>query len=372
MTTFDRYLFMRFAYVFAVFFAASMGLYAVIDAFTNLDDFQQATRDDGSLGLLVFLAQHYLYQSSFIFDLLGPTMTVISALAVLGLTLRNGELHPVLAAGIPTYRVARPLVLGVVLVSGMLVANRELIIPRIAIHLQGSHGDTADEAQRVEPMYDARGVFISGKELYLETRLISNAEFRLPAPALVDDFVTLQAAEARYIQESKQHPGGWALKGLSQPLSEIPLTEAGRRLLQPLSDEDAAFFVTDVTFDQLYNRSSSFKLLSTAELIRRIRRPTSRAVSSLGQQVHLHVRLTQPLLTMCGLYMVIPLIVRRERMNLVTNIASCMAWLGVVFGFSLAMQLAGDSGLVAPDLAAWSPIIMGSTLGAWLSGVVRT
>ncbi len=50
-TTFDRYLYSRYTYVFVVFFAASMGLFAVVDGFMNLDDFQQ--NNEGTLSMLV-------------------------------------------------------------------------------------------------------------------------------------------------------------------------------------------------------------------------------------------------------------------------------------------------------------------------------
>ena len=61
-TTFDRYLYSRYAYVFVVFFAASMGLFAVVDGFMNLDDFQQ--NNEGTLSMLMRMGTHYLYQSS--------------------------------------------------------------------------------------------------------------------------------------------------------------------------------------------------------------------------------------------------------------------------------------------------------------------
>ncbi|MCA9029063.1 MAG: hypothetical protein KDA86_28035, partial [Planctomycetaceae bacterium] len=102
--TFDRYLLNRFLFMFAGFFAASMGLYAVVDGFTNLDAFQSATHGESTSAMLTFMGRNYLYRTSWVFDLIGPTLITTSAVAVLALLIRHGELNPLLAAGVPTYR----------------------------------------------------------------------------------------------------------------------------------------------------------------------------------------------------------------------------------------------------------------------------
>ncbi len=84
-TTFDRHLFHRFLYAFAVLFIASVGLYAVVDGFMNLDDFQKAAGEHGSMALLGIMGRHYVIQSSMLLDLLGPTVAVLAVMATLGL-----------------------------------------------------------------------------------------------------------------------------------------------------------------------------------------------------------------------------------------------------------------------------------------------
>jgi lipopolysaccharide export system permease protein len=115
--------------------------------------------------------------------------------------------------------------------------------------------------------------------------------------------------------------------------------------------------------------------MGTPELIRRIQQPSITLQSRRKLLVKLHERLTRPLLTVVGLYLVIPLIIRKERMSVmqqVTNIATCMGVLGVVFGVTLGMQLLGSSGFLQPDQAVWGPLIASGGLATWLSGVVRT
>ena len=119
------------------------------------------------------------------------------------------------------------------------------------------------------------------------------------------------------------------------------------------------FVSSELTFDELYNRSTSFKYLATRELLQRIRRPGAGLLTRKAQITHLHSRLTRPLLTLVGLFLVIPLIAQRERMNLVTNLAICMGVLGVVYGLSIGLLMVGNTGLIRPALAAWAPLIFG-------------
>ena len=76
MTTFDRYLLRRFLHTFVILFVTLFGLYVVIDGFTNVDGFQEGT--DDALVVLRRMGAYYVYQSSMLFDLMGPTVAVMN------------------------------------------------------------------------------------------------------------------------------------------------------------------------------------------------------------------------------------------------------------------------------------------------------
>lgn len=382
MTTFDRHLLVRYLHAFVVFYVAALGLYVVVDGFTNLDGFQsavdaEARRPGGSdggksLALLAHMAKHYLYQSSLLLELVGPTVGTISAVAVFALLCKFGELHPLLAAGVPTYRLVLPLLVGIVLVNVALIANQELILPRISSHLQGSHGATTDDARPVEPCLSAKGIFVSGTELYLSDHRLRHAEFRLSPGPLATDYVSLEAEEAFFLPAKGDWPSGWLLRDAVPRFGQIPLTDEGRKLVVPQKDSNDLFVVTEVTFGELYNRSTSFKFLSTADLFDRVRRPASGTTASRAQLLHLHSRFTRPLLLLVGVFLAVPMIVRKEHTNLVVNIALCTLLLGVVFGISQGLQFVSHAGLMTPELSAWLPLIGSAGLSAWMTPMVRT
>lgn len=371
LTTFDRYLLNRYLYAVFGMFVAAWGLYVVVDGFTNID-IRGATEKSGPFKFLIQLASYYLYQSTMLFDLTGPTIAVLSVMITLALMLRQGEVHPVLAAGIPTYRLMWPFLIGVMLVNGLLIANQELLIPQIADRLQGPRGETSKVARSVEPQYDPRWIFISGRELIPSERKIGNAEFRLPETLSASKH-TLRAETAINYRASGNRPAGWLLKNVQPHPDDLSLTDEGRRILIPRPNGNDLFLICDLTAEQLFKQNTAHKYLSTVELIRRIQRPANTAsVSIRGQIMQVHARFTRPVLMLLGMFLAFPLTVRREKDSLIANISLCMGTLGLVFGMWQGGQFLGQSAVMPAELAAWAPLILGGSLSAWLTGILRT
>ncbi len=371
--TFDRYLLHRFLFMFAGFFAASMGLFAVVDGFTNLDAFQSATQGQSTLAMLSLMGKNYLIRSSWVFDLIGPTMITMAAVGVIALLIRHGELNPLLAAGVPTYRLALPLLFGTLLVHGLLWANKEFVLPRIAGHLTGNHGEDANNARQVETQSDRlSGMFISGRDLIPATRTLRGAEFRLGGSTLVREWVTLTAEEAVFHQKQGDAPAGWQLIRVQPPFEQLKLTDQGVQTIIPQPNGTDVFVVSDVSWDQLHSQGTSYKFLSTSDLLARVRRPTGGNSMMRAQVLQVHERFTRPLLNFVGILLSIPLLIRRESRSLVTNIALCMALLAMIVGLAETCNYLGKSALMTPEAATWIPLIVGGAAAAWFSPRVQT
>jgi lipopolysaccharide export system permease protein len=370
--TFDRYILSKYIHVYVILFVTLFGLFVVFDGFTNVDGFQQDTSGPGEV--LGKMATYYLYQSSLFFDLAGSILAAISIVIVFALLQRNGEIHPILAAGVPTFRLFLPVLFGIMFVNAGLIVNQESIIPRIAPMLQASRDGMDKGTDKVDPMYDNSSlIFISGEKLSLGERKLLGAKFVLPMGEIAQDLTTVEAKEASYVEKKGETPGGWLLVEPRPTFKEIQLVESGQHYVRQLADHpNDVFIVTDVDFDQLYNRSQSYKLASTPELIRRMKNPAFGIVSMRGQAMHFHYRMTRPLINLMMVLVAVPLVMRKEGRGLVTNMAVCTAVMAVVLGIIHLSTYMGQANLVAPHLAAWIPLIFSGTLGAWLTGVTQT
>jgi lipopolysaccharide export system permease protein len=369
-TTFDRYLIARYLQIFVILFVSVFGLFVVIDGFSNVDEFQE--HSSNAWDLLVRMGSYYGYQSTLFLDLCGPILTVIDGMIVFALLLRNSELHPVLAAGVPTWRLLVPVIISTAAVNGVMTVNQELIIPRIANVLQTPRDSLMKGATEIEPLTDpSSGIHIDGQELSLNPQLIKNAQFVLP-PDVSQEMTTLKATEAVYYVAAASRPAGWLLKNVEPPYSQLALTEEGRTLVRhPMEKPKDLFVVSELSFDLLYNRLQSSKLISTAELIRRLKSPAfGEATARLAQ--HLHARLVRPLANILAMLLAIPLILRKESRGLITNMAISAAVLMAMLGFSEAVAYCGKTGSLSPEVAAWLPIFVSGTLFAWLTGIMQT
>jgi len=371
MTTFDRYLLWRFLHVFGILFMTTYGLYVVIDGFTNIDDFQEGK--DQAFDVLMRMVEYYGYHSSIFFDMSASILSVVSAMAVFALLLRHSEIHPLLAAGIPAYRLAIPTVVGTLLVSGMLAVNQEWIVPRISHQLQSSRGASDTKVQKVEQVndYDS-GIVIGGKQLQPKPRRVIEPRFVLPFPNITEKLTMLEGSEAVFWNATEKRPSGWLVKRASPSYEKLKLTDDGRKRVVATNRPGDIFIVTDVSFDQLSSRSQSYKYVSTAALLRRIRNPAFSIITVRAQTMNFHFRLLRPLLDVTAVLIAIPLIVRKESRSIVGNMAICTGVLGVVYGLTQATFYLGSINIVSMDLASWMPVIFCGSLSAWLSGIIQT
>ena len=309
---------------------------------------------------------YYLYQSSTFFELAGPILAVVTVIVVLALLHKNSEIQPLLAAGVPTFRLSLPLLVGTGIVNLALILNQEFVIPAIAPHLQSSRSPVSRRGERVEPLYDYDGeqsrlMYIDGDGIQVHRRTITNASFTLFPPRLVQQLTTFECHEARYA--SRQQTGsksGWLLTGVRTNGDLSDLTSQGREIVIPQRNADELFIVSDVSFDQLYDRARNFRFASASELMRRIRHPAAGLAPARSQSLHLHFRFTRPLLNVAMVFACVPLVIRRESLSLIGNMAICSVVLGL-------MYLVGQA-----YLAAWLPVIVCGSVSAWLAGYVQT
>lgn len=371
LTIFDRYILKRYFHVFVISYCALFGLFIIIDAFTNVDEF--LSRNSGVLVLLGHMLRFYGCRGCQFLLMIGGTVTVISAVVVISLVQKHGELNPILAAGIPTYRLLVPILWGTLVVETAMILDQELIIPNIAAQLQINAGNVQGVINAVEPATDfATKIMVTGRKMYLPLRKLEDAEFVLPVPTMVDQLQTIKAKEAIYYPARKQRPGGWLLHAATPRLADLHLTAEGQKILLAAAQPDEMFVCTDVSFDRLYHGDRNFDLLSTPELMRRVRNPSFAAVSLQRQSMYLHTRFTTPLIDLLVVLLTIPFVARKESRGLILNMALCAAAMTGVFAVREACRYLGGISYITPDQAAWAPLIITGTAAAWFSGWVRT
>lgn len=358
---YDRYLIQIFCRAFLVCFISLVGLYIVIDAFLNLDEFSE--RPGGLVGMLAAMGAYYSYRVSLFFDDLAGVITMISAMFTFSWIQRTNELMPLLAAGVPTRRIIAPVLIAAMAICGLTIVNQEMVIPRIAKQLQMRPDDNAVRTVKAHYAHDPRGILFNGDECNRQEQKVSPAFITLQPS--VGSLLELRANEAQYVAPGEGEPSaGWILRGVSP--AKFQCSEA---VLQPL-DAGNYFLHTSVTFDQVLRKRTWFQFSSTSELIDELRHASSGPQAEMA--VLLHTRLTRPLAMLTLLFLGLPFVLSGTDRRMVSLVGVSFVVSLAFKMFSLLCQRMGNVELLDSSLAAWLPVLVFGTLAFGLYDLVKT
>ena len=378
----DRQRYWAFAKAYLICFVSLVGLIVVIDAFANIDEFVQVS---SGADLARRLGRYYFVRLSLFFDRISGVIAMMAAVFTATWMQRNNELLAMLAAGIGTKRIIRPIIISAFLVNGLGVVNQEWILPLVADELQKPPDDFDG---RVIKIFHSRkdhnevsiGVGSEG-EGDPERQIVTKFHAFLPFPAL-GTFGTVDAAEAVYIPEG--HPnaaldGGWLLRRAQLTPPNAPVD---KRLLVAIDDPEmletfpksrdgmsdlggqSYFLSTPISFRSITrDHRQWFHYASTEELIETLVDP-SKPPERTEVAVFLHMRMLRPLMGMSLLFLSLPLILGGEGRNMFINLGLS---LGASAAFYLTLNVAqylGGNGILSPMVAAWAPLILFGTIAA--------
>jgi lipopolysaccharide export system permease protein len=365
MLIIDRYLLRRYVQNFLICFLSLMGLFVVIDAFTNLEEFLRCGSKCG--GVVPFIARHYAFKSLWFFDMLAGLLAMAAAMFTISWIQRHNEMTALMAAGVPRIRVLRPILIAASTVVLLAAVNRELVIPRCRDELLRKPQDLiGDQPQSFGERRDNQtDVRLSGTNSYADQKRITNPEFTLP-PVLRTYGKQVLAENAYYREAEGKWPAGYLLDSVREPqnLDARPsLPPDGPPVLitprdAPWLRPNQCFLVSNLTFEQLTSSSESRELSSIAEMIANLRNPSLDYVAK--DRVAIHARIVQPLLDITLLFLGLPLIIARENRNMFIAMGLCMLVTSVFILVVLGAHRLGEYSMPPfdPALAAWFPLVV--------------
>lgn len=364
MKIIDRYLLRQFVHVWVICFLSLTGLYFVLDTFSHLDEFLKYAEKQGNL--LAVVAQLYCYRSIGFFERISGVMSLIAAMFTVTWIQRHNELVALMAAGVPRARVVKPVIAACIAIALATAAGRELVIPRLREELSRDSRDlSGQQARSFRPQYDNQtSILLRGNQTFANEKRIESPSFLLP-PEMAQWGTQLAAANAFYQPPQGGHPGGYLLKGVTEPAtlaSKPSLTIGERRVVLTPHDEpawlapDECFVASDVTFEQLTSGPQWRQFSSAAEMIAGLRNPSLDYGADV--RVAIHVRVVQPLLDVTLLFLGLPLVLSRESRNVFLSIGMCVVLVSVYSVTVLSCQYLGTVYMLSPALSAWLPLMV--------------
>lgn len=376
MCLFDRYLILLFARVFAICFLSLLGMYIVADFVNNLNELLDYAKTQG--GLARVLLAYYGPQAPWFFDLISRVVSLIAAVFAVTWLQSNNEMPALMAAGISRWRIIKPLVAAVGVVSLLAAMNREIVIPLMRDRLsRGAQDWLGDRTMPIHPRYDhATDIFFDGKGTQDRDQRIDQPKFRLPG-SFAAFGEQLVAGSAFYQPGDSRRPTGYLLSKVTEPenLANLPTASLnGKPVIfspfdTPWLEPDQLFVSSDVPFSHLQGGNSWRQFASTPHLIAGLRNPSLDYGADVS--VTIHARILQPFLDITLFFLGLPLVLARESRNVFVAVGSCLLMVTTFMVVVLACHAMGMNYLMTPALAAWCPLMIFVPLALAMSSPLR-
>ena len=371
MKRIDRHVLAAFLRDYAVALGVLVGLYVMMDAFFNFDEF---TADRGEVGSTwAFLRQvgaYYAAQGLFVYGQLAGVIPVVAAAFTLMRMSRFNELTALLAAGVPLLRVAAPVVIASLVINLIVQPlNQEVIVPRLSGWLTLERGDAVAGAAGGHPvramptgdggLFDA-GRFtpaVSGRPATAEFVTVVSRDGGGPVSLLTARRATWDPIERRWLLEDGRLAGD-----VGGDLGPV-----GRRAVQVW---DASLSPADVGLFRAADLSvgaggSYFDLLSTRQLNALLARPGGGSAATADLLRAKHARLAGHVMNLVLMLLAVPAVLTREPGQLRRAAGRTLVVIGLAMAAVFLCQTvardppAGLSAEVAgrwPALMAWLPV----------------
>ncbi|UCG50014.1 MAG: LptF/LptG family permease [Phycisphaerales bacterium] len=350
MKILDRYVVRNFLVGYAIAFGVLMGLRIIIDLFVGLDEFTERA-DRGTMAVLMHIATYYGLNATLYFRDFAGMITVVAAAFSLGKMVRLNELVAVMASGVSLKRVIVPIVFLALLLTGVLVIDQELVIPRLADKLVRSKDEVpGEESYDIWFIADGKGSLICSTRFDVETSTLYRPTIikrRRIGDSIRWQFSGwLSAKKATYNAQTRL----W-------DLAEGQLIEKdSMKGIEPVDSYDSGDLVPK---DIPVRRQARHKtLLSSRQLSALAMQKTK--IKDLAQLYsERHFRITDPIINLIMLMISLPILVCRDPKAMKSSVAVSFGLTAACFITTFVCKIFATEVVfyrVMPELWAWLPV----------------
>jgi len=351
MKKLDKYIAKNFLIGYVISLFVLVGLRIIVDLFVNIDEFTEH-RDLAAAEVIKNIFTYYGLNSTLYFRDFAGFITVIAAVFSLGKMVRNNEFVAMMASGVSLKRLIMPIIVLALMLTALLVADQELIIPSLADKLVRSEDD------------------LPGRESY-DVWFISDSNGSLICSQRFDVATSTLHSPTILIRKRSEHLNIWQLVGKISAERAVYNYQLGKWELVNgrFIKKDAAskaekirFFPSDIKPKDIpVRRKSKYKtLLSSRQLAELARQKTK--IKNLAQLYsQRHFRITEPVINLLMLMVCLPILICRDpkQMKSAVMISFIMAGFCSMVTFTCKMfatEVVFDR--VIPELWPWVPVFI--------------
>jgi lipopolysaccharide export system permease protein len=376
MRLLDRYIAVSFIKNYFISFFVLVGMYVVLDMIFNFDELVEInTRADisgirAAANFVIYVADYYFYQSFLYFMHLSGIIPVAAASFTLMRMIRFNELSALLSAGVPLLRVAMPVIIVSLMFNGLMWADQELVIPRIADKLVRKHDYGASVNWfPISAMRDNDNGKLFAARYFPDTHRMDYLSV-VQVNENHEPVAHIKADRASWDPRLE----AWVLENGVIDLNLSP------RQPRPIESQPFEIYRSSINPEEIriYRSGTFVELLSTARINQLLERPMSYGRNHLLRVKHSR-GVAQIALNMVVLLLAIGAVLTREPQQMKMAAGKCVFFTGICMTAAfIAQELASrppaDPFLADkwPALMAWLPIFIFGPIAVALLDRVKT
>ncbi len=360
--TMDLYVARSFILAYAVCAVSFVGLFVVIEAFAKLDRF---LRQDSSLIATIFKYHLAMIPTAYA-NYMGPILTLAAGMFTMTTLNRQNELTPLKAAGISVYRAMMPIFVLAAGLTGFTFYLKERVIPRFKDPIRSALSLSRARTLNPMPYYDQdHGCMIRVSEYSTTAKIARRVEVSEKHPNdNVKQLIDADQMEWIPAPGGDLEEGAWVLhQGSIQRWDEngnlIVNASASKfeRLKEPFKRMDLETSLRPV---DLETSDVEISYLSWKDLKQQYQRQPYHRHLAVKLHHHFAFPLSHVVLLFLGIPFVLNLRNRSGFLSLAMSFGICALFYLVS---SICMNVANQSEVLDPILAAWLPVMLFGSVG---------
>jgi len=353
MKRLDRYIAKNFLIGYIIAFCVLIGLRIIIDLFVNLDEFAEHS-DLGTWAVVRNVVTFYALNTTLYFRDIAGVITVVAAAFSLGKMVRANELVAMIASGVSAKRIIGPILVLAILLTGLSVADQELLIPSISDKLVRDEDDIpGQESYPVWFMADGNGSLVCSLQYDVETTTFHDATIitRKPTdrPGVWEVTGRISADSATYNEKT----GNWDLANgiyISTDSADEPTAVASYHARDLLPK--------DITV----RRKVGYNALLSSRQLAVLAAEETKIKDVAEILAHKHFRITDHIINLTMLMVSLPVLVCRDPRTMKSAIIISFVLTAACFVTTFVCKMLATeiifAGRVMPELWAWLPVFI--------------
>lgn len=347
----DRYVSGGFLRIFGLSLAVITGLYVTADFFERIGNLLESGAP------VATILRYFMFKAPLLISRVVGFATLFSTLFCLGLLARSQEITAIRSNGVSVQRIALPLLVISLCLSGLTFYWNETLVPIFSRNAQQIYR-TEIKQKRQLSLFGTRNIWIRGDGSFINidsfdpksNRLSGVTVFTLNRDFSLRSLIEIPDAHWGARNWEPQGAVEWELRAdgklsRTDSLANIPITETPSDLKLLARDADE---------------------YSYYELQKQIGEMKSKGIDTTALEVDLQNKLAIPLVSLLMVLLATPFAIKRQMSNSISlsfGITMAIAfgyWVLTAFCISL-----GRSGALPPLLAAWIPNLIFSLIGLY-------